>query len=98
MRRAARVDENQPEIVAALRLAGVCVQPLHAVGDGCPDLLCGYRGRNILIEIKNPEADPCKRRLTPDQVDWHAHWLGEVHVVLTAEEAINAIRGTEYDQ
>jgi len=98
VRRAARVDENQPDIVRALRKTGICVQPLHAVGSGCPDLLCGYRGRNILIEIKNPEKPVGDQRLTPDQVDWHAHWLGEVYVVMTAEEAINVIRGTEYDQ
>ena len=41
MRRAARTDANQAEIVAALRGVGASVQPLHAVGQGCPDLLVG---------------------------------------------------------
>lgn len=44
MRRRAHTDRNQPAIVAALRGIGATVQPLHAVGQGCPDLLVGYRG------------------------------------------------------
>ena len=34
MRRAAKVDANQREVVAALRGAGASVQLLHAVGEG----------------------------------------------------------------
>ena len=45
MRRAARVDRNQAEIVVALRAGGASVQPLHAVGKGVPDLLVGWRGK-----------------------------------------------------
>ncbi len=52
MRRAANVDRNQPEIVAALRAAGATVEYLHAVGGGCPDLLVGYRGANYVLEVK----------------------------------------------
>ena len=44
------VDANQPEIVAALRAAGATVQHLHEVGQGCPDILAGFRGRNYLID------------------------------------------------
>ena len=36
MRRAAKVDANQPEIVQALRKAGCFVQPLHTVGQASP--------------------------------------------------------------
>lgn len=32
--RAARVDQNQAEIVAALRKAGASVQHLHTIGKG----------------------------------------------------------------
>lgn len=41
MRRAARVDRNHPEIVAALEKAGCLVQSLGQIGSGCPDLLAG---------------------------------------------------------
>ena len=40
---AARVDANQPEIVKALRGVGATVQHLHKVGQGCPDLMVGWR-------------------------------------------------------
>ena len=49
MRRQAKVDANQSDIVAGLRSIGATVQPLHAVGKGCPDLLIGYRGDNYAI-------------------------------------------------
>jgi len=68
MRRAARIDANQPAIIAALRSIGATVQPLHAVGGGCPDLLVGLRGRNILMEVKDGARPPSERRLTADQV------------------------------
>ena len=44
MRRAARIDRNQPEIVKALRQVGAHVTSLAAVGDGVPDLLVGFQG------------------------------------------------------
>lgn len=91
MRRAARIDANQPAIIAALRSIGATVQPLHAVGGGCPDLLVGLRGRNILMEVKDGARPPSERRLTADQVEWHAGWRGTVAVVNSAEEAVRAV-------
>jgi hypothetical protein len=91
MRRAAKVDANQAEIVAALRQIGASVQPLHAVGQGCPDLLVGWRGMVSLLEIKDGSKPPSARKLTPDQEKWHAAWRGQVAVVETVEQAIAAI-------
>lgn len=88
MRRAAAVDANQPEIVAALRKAGCTVVPLHAVGDGCPDLLAGRDGRNLLIEVKDGAKPPSKRKLTPDQIEFHAGWRGQIAIVTSAEDAL----------
>lgn len=93
MRRAAKVDRNQAEIVAALRAMGATVQPLHAVGKGCPDLLAGFRGRNILIEVKDGELPPSGRKLTPDQTEWHGGWKGQVVVVEDADAAIAVVVG-----
>ena len=91
MRRASRVDENQAEIVLGLRAFGASVQPLHAVGQGCPDLLVGYNGTNYLIEVKNPEKPKADQYLTPRQFDWHAGWNGQKRVVRTTEQAIDVI-------
>lgn len=91
MRRQARVDDNQAEIVAALRKIGASVQPLHAVGSGCPDILVGWRGFNTILEIKDGKKPPSARKLTEDQIKWHAEWRGQVTVVETVEQAIEAV-------
>lgn len=96
MRRAAKVDENQAAIVAALRAAGASVQSLAAVGDGCPDLLVGYdSGRlglrlNHLLEVKDL-ASSRKDKLNDRQALWHAKWRGGVHVVRNPREALQVI-------
>lgn len=89
--RASRVDANQTRIVEALRKVGCTVQHLHKVGQGCPDLLIGFRGDNILLEIKDGTKSPSLRKLTPQQVGWHANWKGTAHVVKNIEEALSVI-------
>ena len=92
MRFRARIDDNQPSIVKALRAAGYSVQPLSAVGKGCPDLLVGRFGRTFLLEVKNRDGNsPAQRALTAQQVEWHKAWRGHVVVVHTPEEALEAL-------
>jgi hypothetical protein len=84
-----RADNNQAEIVAALRSLGATVQILSSVGKGCPDLLIGHAGFNILIEVKND-----RNQLTEDQVKWHSTWKGQsVYVVHSIDEALYLIFG-----
>lgn len=82
-------DANQPAIVEALQCAGYTTQSLASVGLGCPDLVVGYAGVNILLEVKNPEAkhggNPETKRA---QKTWHDMWRGQVAVVRTPEEAL----------
>lgn len=89
--RAAKVDDNQKQIVKTLRDMGCSVQHLHAVGAGCPDLLVGYKGFNILLEVKDGKKSPSQQKLTPDQVLWHRDWRGTVEVVNSSEQAIIAV-------
>ena len=91
MRRAARIDGNQTEIVQALRAAGATVQSLAAVGHGCPDLLVGMHGTSYLMEVKDGSLAPSRRRLTPDEAAWHAMWQGHVAVVESAADALACI-------
>jgi hypothetical protein len=94
MRRAANIDANQPEIVAALRKAGATVQPLHAVGKGCPDLAVGYNGATFLLEVKNPSRVAKRGTVRPTDnmhTEWHTAWRGHVETVWTPEEALQAI-------
>jgi len=90
VRTKARTDANQADLVEALRACGASVQPLHAVGRGCPDLLIGIGGHNLLLEVKDGSKPPSKRTLTDDQVRWHAEWRGQVCVVSSAVEALEA--------
>jgi Holliday junction resolvase len=90
MRRAA-VDANQSAIVAALRKAGCSVTPTHQAGKGFPDLAVGHRGRTYLIEVKDGDKAPSRRKLTDDQVRWHGQWLGHKAVVCNVSEALEAV-------
>ncbi|CAB4132251.1 hypothetical protein UFOVP259_3 [uncultured Caudovirales phage] len=93
MRKAAKTDKNQTEVVNALRQVGASVQSLAAIGKGCPDLLVGYRGINYLMEVKDGEKPPSARELTIDQIDWHNVWRGSVHVVKSTDEALLILKG-----
>ncbi len=94
MRRAAKVDATQSDIAHALMRCGVTVQYLHTVGKGCPDLLCGYRGVNFLVECKDGSKPQSKQRLTGDQETWFKDWKGQkpfvvrsaAHVPILLEE------------
>ncbi len=97
MRRAARIDANQREIIRALRAVGATVEPLHFVGRGFPDILVGFRGRNYLIEIKDGTKPPSKRRLTKDERAWHERWRGQVAVAESVDDALRIIGATETD-
>jgi hypothetical protein len=91
VRRAAKVDANQAAIVEALRACGASVQSLAAVGKGVPDLLVGLRTRNYLIEVKDGSKPPSARKLTPDQVQWHTKWAGQVLTVTSPDDALKQL-------
>lgn len=91
MRRAPRVDDNQGQIVDALRSVGCSVCSLAGVGKGFPDLAVGFRGRNFFLEVKDGSKPPCKRKLTPDEEAFHASWRGHVAVVESVEDALKIV-------
>lgn len=76
MMRWAKIDANQEAVVTALRAAGATVQSLAAVGKGVPDLLVGYQGQTLLMEVKDGNKSPSARLLTEDQLRWHGNWKG----------------------
>jgi hypothetical protein len=90
-----RVDANQSTIVEALRQAGCTVQVLSMVGKGCPDLLCGYRENNYLLEIKDGDKPLSAQRLTPAEVEWHSTWNGMVWTVNSIEDALRVVGAME---
>lgn len=82
-----RVDAHHAYIRDALRKAGVLIFDTSAVGRGCPDLVCGYRGRIFMLEIKEQGG-----KLTLAQVKFHETWAGyPVYVVYNLEDALEVI-------
>lgn len=89
-----RVDQNQQQIIDALRQAGARVQVLSRFGQGVPDLLVGITtvygmARNILIEIKNPMG---RCDLTQAEERWIKAWQGQVAICRTLEEVMAVLR------
>jgi hypothetical protein len=79
MRRAARVDANQAEIVKALRDAGAYVWII-----GLPvDLLVGYNNHTFLVEVK----DGPRKRLTALQQDFFYNLSGSTLARIDGPEA-----------
>lgn len=93
MRRAAKIDANQTQVVEALRAAGATVQSLAAVGQGVPDLLVGFRGQTVLLEVKDGRKPPSERRLTEDQLKWHGAWRGGALAVVDGPDSALRVLG-----
>jgi Holliday junction resolvase len=89
MRKAARIDDNQRDIVKALRKVGCNVLSLAALGEGAPDLLVQKSNVLFLLEIKDGSKFPSQRKLTPHQVKFHKDWV--VHVVNDTDDALEAV-------
>ena len=82
MRRAARRDENEPVIVAALRGAGWTAEPVSS--PGFPDLVIA-KGRTVrLMEIKAAGGS-----ITSAQISFRQRWRGPP--ILTSTNAHEAI-------
>lgn len=98
MRRRARIDANQPDIVDALRKAGASVRSLSQLGQGIPDLLIGYCGWNALAEIKDPSQPRAGQSLSkhPDEKKFHDLWKGQVKVIKTVTEALALLEEMEH--
>jgi len=84
---AAKVDVNQPEIVEVFRQLHCTVLLLHQVGSGCPDLLIGVNGFNVLVEVKTATD-----KLTDDQTNFICAWSGDaVNIVRSRDDAIELV-------
>lgn len=83
-----RADNNQEQIVKALRACGATVAITNQVGCGFPDIIAGIFGRDFLIEIKNKDA---RGKLSTEQLIFRDKWKGKIHVVETVDEALQVI-------
>ncbi len=92
MRKRARTDRIQQDVIRAVRDFGASVWPTHQLGDGFPDLVVGYHGLNLLWELKNGEAPPSEQKLTSDEIVFQASWRGDYTVIRSVEEAISELQ------
>jgi hypothetical protein len=91
MRYANRIDANQNKIVDAMRKVGAVVR-IISQGDGIPDLLVGYKGYTILMEVKDGDKVPSARKLTEPEQKFFDDWRGGMlAVVNSVEEALEIL-------
>lgn len=91
MRRAARRDANEGDIIKAMRAEGAFVKIIN--DEGLFDLLVSYRGETLMIEVKDGAKPPSARRLTEAEQKFHDEWPGSnLHIVTSAEEALALLK------
>ena len=89
---ARRVDDNQNEIVVALRACGATVRIINQ-GGGIPDLLVGYRGNTILIEVKDGAKVPSAQKLTEAEQEFFETWRGGTVVIINSvDKALDLLK------
>jgi Holliday junction resolvase len=88
MRKKARVDANQKEIVQELRKRGISVLHTHQLGKGAPDIIVGYMNSNYLIELKDGNKSKSQQRLTKDELDFSLKWGGNYAVCNSLEQIL----------
>ena len=94
MRRAARVDNNQGEIVAMLRKLGAVVLITSQLKNAF-DLLVGYNGKLYIVEVKDGNKPPSARKLTSGELQCKERFESvgvTYHVINSVEEAIELIQ------
>ena len=86
---AKRTDKNHVEISAAFRKMGAMVLNLSRQGEGVPDVLVGFRGHTILVEVKSTK----RATYTEAQKKFIAEWTGGMVVrVDSVDDVINLIK------
>lgn len=89
MRRAAKVDVNQPEIVKAFRSLGWSVLIISQLKN-CADIIVSKNGRTIVVEVKDGNQPPSKQKLTEGEVKFMNAWQGE-YMIINSVDAVIAL-------
>jgi len=84
---AKRRDANEPEVIRELLALGCSVFQL----DQPADLLVGFRGINLLVEVKDGSKPPSQRELTAAQAVFSGEWRGQWIEAKTPQEAVQAV-------
>ena len=91
MRRAARRDAGEQDIIKAMRACGAFVKVIN--DEGTFDLLCWYNGHTLLLEIKDGNKPPSARRLTDAEQKFHDEWPGNnLRIINSVQEALDLLK------
>ena len=96
MRRAARRDANEDQVVSALQAHGAFVKKIN--GSGEFDLLVGYISpsgyqHTLLLEVKDGRRAPSEQKLTPAEEKFHREWPGDnLHIVNSVDSALALLK------
>jgi len=93
-RRAAKVDDNQKDIVKLFRKHGWYVLIISQLKNCC-DIIVSKRGRTVAIEIKDGKKAPSARKLSEGELKFKNEWQGEYALVETEEDALKVIKELE---
>ena len=93
LRRAAKVDKNQPEIVEAFRRMGCSVLIISQLKNCC-DIIVS-RGKTAAIEIKDGSLPKSKRQLTEGEMDFMHKWKGLYFIVESLDDVIRVVKELE---
>jgi len=92
MRVRARKDNNHTDIVGTFRACGCSVLDTSQLGKGAPDLIIGYQGKSVLVEVKDGSKPPSQRKLTVDEYEFQQTWRGRYEIIASVDDAINLLR------
>ena len=86
-RRAAKVDDNQKEIVALFRKLGWTVLIISQLKNCC-DIIVSKNGRTVAVEIKDGNKPPSARKLSDGEIKFRDGWQGEYALVICNDDVI----------
>ena len=92
MRRAAKIDRNQPEIVKVFRQLGWYVLNISQLKHCC-DICVSKNGRTVMVEIKDGEKPPSQRKLTSGEIEFKDAWQGEYRIVNCVDDVLEINKG-----
>ncbi len=86
-RKAAKVDDNQKEVVSLFRSLGWYVLIISQLKNCC-DIIVSKGGHTIAIEIKDGEKPPSARKLSEGETKFKEEWKGDYELVICNEDVI----------
>ena len=94
MRRAAKVDANHKEVVAAFRKFGCSVLNISQLKN-CGDLVVAKNHKTCIVEVKDGSKPPSARKLTKGEGDFADAWKGIYAVVEDLSDVIALVKALE---